>query len=88
MQRYIGLSILSLLVLISALGIVYSKHESRQLFVELQALQVKQDAMNVDWGRLQLEQSTWATHGRIASAARNKLDMVVPANESVRIINK
>jgi len=88
MTRYIGLAILAVSVLLSALGVVYSKHESRQLFVELQTMQGKQDAMDVEWGRLQLEQSTWATHGRIAAAARNKLDMVVPLSENVRIINE
>lgn len=73
-------------VLVSALGVVYAKHESRKLFIELQALQNKQDDMDVDWDRLQLEQSTWATHGRIERIARTKLDMHMPlANEIVII---
>ncbi len=73
-------------VFVSALGVVYAKHESRKLFIELQALQNKQDDMDVDWDRLQLEQSTWATHGRIERIARTKLDMHMPlANEIVII---
>lgn len=73
-------------VLVSALGVVYAKHESRKLFIELQALQNKQDDMDVDWDRLQLEQSTWATHGRIERIARTKLDMHMPLPNEIVII--
>lgn len=73
-------------VLVSALGVVYAKHESRKLFIELQALQNKQDDMDVDWDRLQLEQSTWATPGRIERIARTKLDMHMPLPNEIVII--
>lgn len=78
--------VLGLAVLASAIGVVYSKHESRQLFVALQELQTERDTMNVDWGRLQLEQSTWATHARVASQAKKKLGMVVPDMNNITII--
>lgn len=74
-------------VLASALGVVYAKHQSRKLFVELQALQVAQDEINVEWGQLQLEQSTLATHSMIDSTARSKLGMAAPAPESIVIIS-
>jgi cell division protein FtsL len=45
------------------------------LYVELRELQVARDNLNVDWGRLQLEQSTWATHSRVEAVARKKLGM-------------
>ena len=48
---------LALAVLMSALGVVYTKHESRKLFVELDRLKTERDQINVEWGRLQLEQS-------------------------------
>lgn len=73
-------------VFASAIAVVYAKHESRKLFVELQGLQKKRDAMNVEWGQLQLEQSTWATHGRIERVARKKLGMIVPSHENVVIV--
>jgi cell division protein FtsL len=73
-------------VLLSAFAVVYEKHESRKLFVELQALQKTQDRMDVDWDRLQLEQSTWATHGRIENIARTKLNMHIPAPNEIVII--
>lgn len=79
---------ISVLVMLSALGVVYSRHESRKLFVALQDAQEQRDAMNTEWGKLQIEQSTWATHGRVAEKARTKLGMVVPKTENIRIIKK
>ena len=62
-------------VLGSALGVVYAKHQSRKLFVQLNELQQQRDAMNVEWGQLQLELSTWATNGRVEQVARQRLRM-------------
>ncbi len=78
--------LLALLVLASALAVVYAKFQSRVLFAELQALNKTQDRMDVEWGQLQLEQSTWATHGRIESAARKRLDMVLPEPDQVVVV--
>ncbi len=80
------LSLLSLAVFASALGVVYAKHENRKLFMELQVLQTTRDAMNVEWGQLQLEQSTLATHARIDTVARTKLGMIAPVPETVVIV--
>lgn len=78
--------ILALVVLASSLGVVYAKHESRKLFVELDKLIKERDEMNVEWGRLQLEQSTLATHGRIERTAKKRLNMVTPEYEQVLIV--
>lgn len=75
MRGYIFTSLLVLVVMASAIGVVYAKHRNRMLYVELNHLQQHQDEINVDWGRLQLEQSTWATHGRVENVARKKLGM-------------
>lgn len=77
---------LAAVLLATAMGIVFSTHESRKLFVELQGLQKIRDELNAEWGRLQLEQSTWATHGRIEQIANNKLDMVNPSAGTVVIV--
>lgn len=70
----------------SAVGVIYSKHETRKLFVELQKLHKQIDELNIEWGRLQLEQSAWSAHGRIEEVARNKLNMTLPgANEILYI---
>lgn len=78
--------VLAVLVMVSALSVVYVKYESRKLFIQLQALQSRRDQMNVEWGRLQLEQSTWATHSRIERVARDRLGMVTPSPDSVVIV--
>lgn len=77
---------LLLAVIASALGVVYSKHESRKLFVQLQGLEKERDRMDIEWGKMQLEQSTWATHARIERLARKKLDMTIPEAKNVVII--
>ena len=78
--------ILAMVVLASSLGVVYAKHQSRKLFVELDTLKKERDEMNVEWGRLQLEQSTLATHSRIERTAKKSLNMVTPEYEQILII--
>lgn len=74
---------LAITTFVSAMGVIYSKHQSRKRFVELTQLQQHRDELNTYWGRLQLEQSTWATHGRIEKIARTKLQMEIPDNRKV-----
>lgn len=74
MLRLLNISLV-IVIVASAIGVIYAKHHNRMLYVELRELEVNRDNLNVDWGRLQLEQSTWATHGRVESAARKRLNM-------------
>lgn len=74
------------LLLVSAAGVVWSKHQSRSLFVELQKLQTERDRLDTEWGQLRLEQSTAATYGRIEQMAHEDLNMVVPSPNEVRIV--
>ena len=83
----IGLVLIALAALASALGVVYAKHENRKLFIELQALQAERDAMNVEWGQLQLEQGTQATHARVDAEARSRLGMQPPVAREIVIIS-
>ncbi|VAW80655.1 hypothetical protein MNBD_GAMMA15-109 [hydrothermal vent metagenome] len=73
-------------VISSAMGAIWTRHESRKLFNELQQLEGNRDEMNVEWGKLQLEQSTYTTHGKIEKAAREHLKMIIPAAEQVMIL--
>lgn len=70
--------LLLLLISISALMVVYSSHLSRHLFYDLQAERVIRDELQVEWGQLLLEQSTWSSYGRIEELATNQLGMIVP----------
>jgi len=76
------------LVLASAVLLVYSKHQSRKLFVELQQLRHEVDALNTEWSQLQLEQSAWSGHGRIERVARKQLSMVMPEPDDVVFVKQ
>ncbi|MEX0731515.1 MAG: cell division protein FtsL [Aquisalimonadaceae bacterium] len=86
-QILIGLALAGALT-VSALGVVYSKHESRQLFAELEELNRTRDALNAEWGMLQLEQGAWATHGRVERIASERLDMTLPGGGDVIILRR
>ncbi len=81
-----GILTLSIAILVSALAVIYAQHQSRKFFVELQVLEKVSDEIDVEWGRLQLEQGAWTTHGRVEQIARNKLDMEIPNTDAVVII--
>ena len=78
MNRGVWFSLLVTLVLGSALTVIYVKHESRMLFAELRAVQKQQDRQVIEWSRLQLQNSTLATHSNVESRARKDLKMRLP----------
>lgn len=86
MEGWRALAVLAVAVLASAVGVAYAKHEARKLFVELQQLYAVRDALDVEWGQLQLEQSTWATDARIERLAHQQLHMRRPPAEAVVVI--
>lgn len=82
----IALPLLWLAALGSAAGVVYSKHRSRDLFVELERLNTERDRLEMEWGQLQLEQSAWSTHAFVERVANARLKMSIPAPASVQIV--
>jgi cell division protein FtsL len=86
MKPQLLMGVLVIVAVISALGVVYAKHQSRKLFVELNALEKKRDHLNVEWGQLQLELNTWAAHGRIENKARKSLGMTGIEHDKVIFI--
>ena len=79
---------LALLVLLigCALALVTAQHRARKLYVELQKEQELARSLDVEWGQLQLEQSTWAMHARIEKVASQALGMRVPAPSRVQMV--
>ncbi len=73
-------------VLLSSLGVVYGKQEARNRFNDLQKLIAQRDDLDIEWGQLQLEQSTWATQSRVERVAMEELDMRTPAAAELRIV--
>ena len=80
------LAVLWMAVLDSSLGVIYAKHAARNRFNELQELTKARDDLDIEWGQLQLEQSTWATHGRVERVARDELHMTIPQASDLRIV--
>ena len=80
------LAILVIANIVSAVGVVNARHEHRQLFVQLARLEHVRDELNVDFGRLQLEQATWAEANRIDQIARTKLGMKFPESADIVVI--
>ena len=72
----------------TAMAIVYTKHESRKLFVELENLTHERDQLNIEWGQLQIEQSTWSTHARIEQVASDDLLLVRPDPTEIYVIER
>ena len=75
-------------VVASAIGVVYAIQQSRVLFVELTKLGNERDDLNFEFGRLQLEQATWAENNRIEQIARGRLGMVSPSTAETMVIKR
>ena len=71
--------LLLFVVVVCALAVVTAQHRGRKLFQALEAEQEKVRQLDVEFGQLQIEMSTWATHPRIEKTARERLHMVTPA---------
>ena len=71
-----------------AMALVYTKHEARKLFVELETLTHERDELNIEWGQLQIEQSTWATHARIEQVALDRVSLVRPKSTELCVIER
>lgn len=70
--------LLALAVLASAMGVVYAKFLSRKYFVQLQQLRAEHEEVDIQWGRLQLEESSLAAYFRVEAKARGELGMHIP----------
>ena len=75
-------------IFLSAVQVVVSQHQARRIFGELQKLETTRDELNEEWGRLQLEQSTWVTDDRVELVARTELNMVEPETKSIVLLTK
>lgn len=77
---------LAVAVVGSAVAAVDARHQARQLFIELQVLNMARDELNVEWRQLQIERSTWAAHARVEQLARDRLSMSVPDPASIEVV--
>jgi cell division protein FtsL len=79
---------LGLLTAISALVLAYVQYENRRTFAEWQRQIAVRDELNIEWGRLQIEEGTLATHSRMEQAAVQQLGMVLPSFDAVVFVKQ
>jgi len=90
-MKVVGIALLLILLgitMISAIGVVWTRQQSRALFMQLTQLQDHRDALNIEYNKLELEQATWAEPRRIDSEARSRLGMITPAPQDIRLVTE
>ena len=87
-QPFLLIMTFAVVCVMSAIALIYTKHESGKLFVELETLTTERDELNIEWGQLQIEQSTWATHARIERVAAEELSLVRPKATEIYVIER
>ena len=83
----LAVPLLWLAVLLSAAGAIYCEHRSRELFIQLEALNGRRDNLQIEWGQLQLEQSAWSSHAFVERVASTRLHMGMPAPQSIVVVS-
>lgn len=73
-------------VVVCALSVIDGQQQARKAFIALQQAQQQQRQLEEDWGRLQLEQSTWAMHARVGKIATEQLQMQLPDASQIRTL--
>lgn len=85
-RQLVWVWVMFVLSMASALGVVDARFASRRLFLEQERLRHEKEQLQVDWWRLQLEQSTWAALSRIEQVAHEKLKMRMLEPKEVIVI--
>ena len=86
--RILALAALLAATIASAIGVVYARQQSRLAFIELSRLGNERDNLNFEFGRLQLEQATWAENNRIEQIARGRLGMISVGAAETMVIKR
>ena len=77
------LSVAGLVLLLSALAVIYSKYYSRLIFIEIQKQERALDQYEVEWGQMQLELTMLAEQNRVELVAREQLKLFLPPREKI-----
>lgn len=77
---------LGLVLLLCALAVVTAQHRARAMFIELESLVKEARDLEVEWGRLQLEQGTLVSHARVEALAKHDLGLLSPSLDKVWLI--
>lgn len=82
----LSVMLLVMLVLISAVAVIASTHQTRVQYARLQQLEDQRALLQTEWGQLLLEESTWSAPSRIERLAAERLEMHVPDIEKIEVI--
>ncbi|MDH5831296.1 cell division protein FtsL [Luteimonas sp. M1R5S18] len=82
----IAVIVLVIAAVISAIAVVHARHQHRELYVQLTRLEHARDELNIEFGRLQLEQATWSESNRIDQVARTRLGMKFPGPGEIVVV--
>ncbi len=83
MFRFWGMGALFVVLLVSALAVIYSKYYSRLVFIEIQQQEKALDQYEVEWGQMQLELTMLAEQNRVERVALEELKLVMPLREKI-----
>ena len=78
--------LLALVLVLCALSVVSARHQARKLFMALHSAQAHSRDLDVEWGQLQLEISTWLMHNRVEEVARGRLNMTIPEASRIYVL--
>lgn len=79
----VGVVVLLVILMVSALSVIFCKNYSRSIFIEIEGHERALDQYEVEWGQMQLELSTLAEQNRVESIATEKLKLVMPPRENI-----
>lgn len=79
-------AVLLVILLASAASLVTSQHQARKLYAEMEREQQITKQIEVEWGQLQIEQSTFSMHSHIEKVAAARLRMAAPTSEQVQML--
>jgi cell division protein FtsL len=79
----VGIIVLLVMLMMSALAVIYCKNYSRSIFIEIERHERSLDQYEVEWGQMQLELSTLAEQNRVERIAKERLKLVMPPHESI-----
>lgn len=86
-RTQIAVMSLTTAVLLTAVGIIYMTHTTRDLYASYQHNLIEQNRLHVTHGQLLLERSTWLMQSRIQQIAENQLGMILPNHKKMKVIH-
>jgi cell division protein FtsL len=79
-------AVLLLALLVSGISVIYTTFKNRSMLNELQQLRNQRNELQVQWGQLLIEQSTFSLDSRIERKAIEELQMIVPEFSDVVMV--